>query len=89
MATDEKKEGGPWYPDWERTRPVGGVVLTMLAIIAWLVFIMLYALYWSGGFSFFQNIIVTIATLMITGLVIGIGWVVWGFRHVKRWKKPE
>ncbi len=87
--SDEETKGGPWYPDWEHAKPVGGIVLTMLAIIAWLVFILVYALYWSGGFDLFQNIVVFIVTLGITGLVIGIGWTVWGFRHVKQWKKPD
>lgn len=89
MAPDEMKEGGPWYPDWEHTRPLGGIVLTMLAVIAWLVFILLFALYWSSGFTLFQNIVVTVVTLVITAMVIGLGWVIWGFRHVKQWKKPE
>jgi len=66
---------------------LGGIVLTMLAIIAWLVFIVLFALYWSPSYTLFQDIVVTIASLAITGLVIGIGWVIWGFRHVGRWKK--
>ncbi len=89
MSSDEPKESGQWYPDWEHARPVGGIVLTMLAIIAWLVFILLYALYWSSGFSLFQNIVVMVVTLVITGMVIGLGWVIWGFRHVKQWRKPE
>jgi hypothetical protein len=89
MASDETKEGGPWYPDWEHARPVGGIILTMVAIIVWLVFILFYALYWSGSYNLFQNIVVTVVTLGITGVVIGLGWVIWGFRHVRQWKKPE
>jgi hypothetical protein len=89
MSSGEAREGGPWYPDWEHTRPIGGIVLTMVAIIAWLIFILVYALYWSNNYNLFQNIVVVIVTLGITGLVIGIGWVVWGFRHVRMWKKPE
>jgi len=72
-------------PDWEHTRPLGGIVLTMLAIIAWLVFILLFALYWSTEFDLFQNIVVVIVSLGITALVIGLGWVIWGVRHVKNW----
>lgn len=86
MAPDETKEGGSMYPDWEHARPLGGIVVTMLAIIAWLVFILLYALYWSTSYDLFQNIVVVIVSLGITGLVIGLGWVIWGFRHVKQWK---
>jgi hypothetical protein len=89
MAPDETKEGGPWYPDWEHTRPVGGIILTMVAIIVWLVFILFYALFWSGGYNLFQNIVVTVVTLGITAIVVALGWVIWGFRHVRQWKKPE
>jgi hypothetical protein len=88
VESGESKEGGPWYPDWEHSRPLGGIVLTLLAVIAWLVFILLYALYWSNGFNLFQNIVVVVVTLGIMGVVIALGWVIWGFRHVKRWTRP-
>jgi hypothetical protein len=45
-------------------------------VIAWLVFILVHALYWSGSFSLFQNVVVTIVSLIITGLVIGLVWLV-------------
>ena len=88
MTSEDVRQGSPWS-DWEHSRPLGGIVLTMLAIIAWLVFILLFALYWSGGFDLFQDIVVVIVSLGITGLVIGLGWIVWGFRHMKNWKKPS
>jgi hypothetical protein len=46
-------------------------------VVVWLVFILFYALYWSSGFSLFQNVIVTIVSLMNTGLVIGAMWLIW------------
>lgn len=88
MSSDEWKEGGPWA-GWEHNRPLGPIVVTFIAIIAWLVFILLYALFWSRGFTLFQNIIVTIVTLVIVGLLIGLNWVVWGMRHARSWKKPQ
>jgi hypothetical protein len=60
--------------------PLAPIVVSIVGVIGWLVFILLYALYWSKGFSLFQNIIVTVASLLIVGLVIGLVWVVWGFR---------
>jgi hypothetical protein len=57
--------------------PIGPVVLSILGIVAWLVFILLYALFWSTGFTLFQNVVVTIASLMITGLLIGAMWLIW------------
>ena len=60
--------------------PLAPIVGSILAVIAWLVFILIYALYWSKGYSLFQNVVVTIASLLIVGLLIGLMWVVWGFR---------
>jgi hypothetical protein len=71
--------GRPW--------PLAPVVATMLVVIAWLVFILLYALYWSNGFSLFQNVVVTIVSLVITALLIGLGWVIWGSK--RRWNFAE
>ena len=84
MASDEAKDEGK-YSDWEHTRPIGGIVVTLLAVIAWLIFILVYALYWSANYSLFQDIVVVIVSFGITGVVIGLGWVVWGSRHVKNW----
>lgn len=88
MSPDEWREGSPWE-NWEHHRPLWPMVATFLVVIGWLVFILLYALLWSGGYSTFQNVIVTLVTLVIMGLVIGMGWAVWGMRRAKRWMKPE
>jgi hypothetical protein len=88
MSPDEWREGGPWA-DWEHNRPLGPILVTFVAVIGWLVFILLFALYWSRGYSAFQDIIVTIVTLVIMGLVIGLTWTIWGMRHAKRWMKHE
>lgn len=85
MFSEDSKDDGPKYPDWEHTRPIGGIVLTLLAMIAWLLFILFYALFWSSGYTLFQNIVVVIVTLGITGVAIGLAWVVWGSRNVKNW----
>jgi membrane associated rhomboid family serine protease len=53
------------------------VYISILGIIVWLVFILFYALYWSSGFSLFQNVIVTVVSLAIAGLLIGLMWMVW------------
>jgi hypothetical protein len=57
--------------------PTTPIALSIIGVIAWLVFILLYALYWSGGYSLFQNIIVTIVSFLIAGLLIGLMWVPW------------
>ena len=68
--------------------PLGPVVASIVGIIAWLVFILIYALYWSSGFSLFQNVIVTIVSLMIAGLLIGLMWLVW-YRPTGELRRPQ
>jgi hypothetical protein len=63
----ERKYDGPMAPAYA----------SILVGVGWLVFILLYALYWSKGFSLFQNIIVTIVSFAIAGGVIGLVWLVW------------
>ncbi len=70
--------------DWKNRMPFTPIILSFLAVAVWLVFILLYALYWSTGFSWFQNIIVTVVSLLLMGLLVGMMWVVWGMRLAKR-----
>jgi len=57
------------------------MIASMLGIVAWLVFILLYALFWSKSYDLFQNIVVTFVSLVIVGILIGVMWMAWGFRQ--------
>jgi hypothetical protein len=52
----------------------GPIVGSILAIAAWLVFILAFALYWSRSFTFFQDAVVAIVSFLVTGLLIGALW---------------
>jgi len=43
--------------------PIAPIIGCILGVVAWLFFILVYALYWSSGFSLFQNVVVTIVSL--------------------------
>ena len=64
----------------KNSNPFRLIVVSILAFLAWLVFILVYALAWSTDFSLFQNVIVFIVSLLITGVLIGLMWVIWGFK---------
>ena len=70
-----------------KSGPIGLIVASMLGIIVWLIFILLYALYWSGGFSLFQNVVVFIVSVCITGLLIGLMWIVLGPEKYRTWNQ--
>ena len=53
---------------------------SLFVIIGWFAFIMLYALFWSNHYGLIQNIIVTMASLAVSWLLIGLIWVFWGKR---------
>jgi prepilin signal peptidase PulO-like enzyme (type II secretory pathway) len=83
MDLQGSSEQGQFPFDWKRHMPLAPIIVSFLAIAVWLVFILLYALYWSTGFSWFQNIIVTIVSLLLVGLLIGLMWTVWGMKYAK------
>ncbi len=56
--------------------PVGMIIGSILGVIAWLFFILVYALDWSRGYSLFQNLIVTVVSFSIAALIIGAFWLV-------------
>ena len=77
-------EGAHHPMEGRRHSPMAPVIASMLGVVAWLVFILLYALFWSKGFDLFQNIVVTVVSLAITGLLIGVMWMAWGYRRFGR-----
>ena len=78
MSQQQKYEG-----------PMGPVVGSIVFVIGWLVFILLYALYWSKGFDLFQNVIVTIVSLAIMSLLIGAMWLIWYHPTGELRRKPK
>jgi len=72
-------------PTHERQRsPIALVIASMLGIVAWLVFILLYALLWSKSYDLFQNVVVAFVSLAIAAILIGVMWMAWGFRQYGR-----
>ena len=63
--------------------PVGPIIVTFVVIALWLTFILFYALFCSTGFNWFQNIIVTIVSIVLVGLVLGAAWMIWGMKYAK------
>lgn len=64
--------------------PIAPIAASILIAMAWCVFIVVYALFWSKGFDVFQNLIVTVVSLITTGLAIGLMWVLLVPRNIPR-----
>ena len=81
-----ESEGAPPV-EMQKSGPTGLIVVSMVGFLVWLVFILLFALYWSEGFNLFQNITVFIVSLCITGLLIGLMWIIWGRDKMRMWSQ--
>jgi len=59
-------------------------MLSLIVFIGWAVFAMLHAVFWSGGFNLFQNIVILVVSLIIVGCGLGIVWMYWFFRRAPK-----
>ncbi len=84
MMRSAEPQEAPHSMHDRRRPPFGLVIASMLGIVAWLVFILIYALLWSKSYDLFQNVVVAFVSLAIVGMLIGVMWMAWGFRHFGR-----
>ena len=56
------------------------VSVTIILGTAWLVFILLYAAFWSAPFTPFQNIVIFFASIVVLLGLIAATWASWGMR---------
>jgi len=61
--------------------PFAPIVVTLVAIICWAIFMLLDILFWSQNYSLFQNVVIFIISIVVTGCIIGLMWVFWVFRR--------
>ena len=64
-------------------------VVTLPVIIDWAVFMLLYVLFWSGNFSWFQSAVILFLSLVIVACGLGILWVYWEHRRAPRIRDSE
>jgi len=60
--------------------PIGRIAVSILAGIGWLVFILVFTIYWSTDFSTFQNLVISVVSFLIVGALIGLMWVLSGYK---------
>jgi len=63
----------------KQPNPLVPLVISILALIVWVIFLLWFTLFLSPDFNLFQNVIITLGSLVLVGLAIGLMWVMWGF----------
>ena len=62
-------------------KPTTAIAVTIIAVIGWLIYVLLHTIYWWNNFSWIQNIIIYIVTLLIAGAFIGLMWIFYPFKR--------
>ena len=65
------------------------VSLSIIVSIGWVVFIILWLFFYTSGFTFYQNIGVILATVLIMAAILGAAWASWGIRYGCESEKPQ
>ena len=73
-----------WIGPHQRSSFLIPIIISIFGVLAWLFFILFFALFWSKGYNLFQDIVVFIASVGIMGLLIGLMWLIWG-RNQMHW----
>lgn len=66
----------------EMDRKMGWRIIgSMLIMLGWVVFIVIFALLWAPDLTLFQNVVILIASLVVGVILMGIMWVAYGMRY--------
>jgi hypothetical protein len=66
-------------------------VASIVTGFGWVVFILLFAGFWSRGFDLFQNVVVFFASILVALGILAAMWAGWGMRwgpwnQGRRWR---
>ena len=56
------------------------VAISIFADVGWLSFVLLYAAFWSSGYTLFQSIVIVLVSVLVLGGIMGAMWASWGMR---------
>lgn len=81
-----KKEAG-----YERPEDTPGfawrVSLSIIAVFAVIVFVVLWLFFYADAFTIYQNLAVFLAVILIFVAVMGASWAHWGLKYGKKFEK--
>jgi len=63
------------------------VALSILVVVGWLIFLILWLAFYADGFSIYQNIAVFLVSILVMIAILGPAWAYWGMKF--GWKSKE
>ncbi len=65
------------------------VIATIVVVIAWLSFVILYLAFGASGLSLFQSIAIFIVSVLVLGGLMAVLWVSWGMKMAKKMAEED
>ncbi|MEE8198451.1 MAG: hypothetical protein V3R46_00145 [Thermoplasmata archaeon] len=84
---EEPQEQDPSTNARVARRAIWATIIAIVASSLWLAGILVFWAFLSSGFTLFQNIIVLVASLVITGGIIGAAFMSVAFLEHPKWRR--
>ena len=59
---------------------IGG---SIVAGIGWLIFVLLYAAFWSGPFTLIQSVVIVVVSFLVLAGLLGVMWASFGMKFMR------
>ncbi|MCK4474987.1 hypothetical protein KAU30_04000 [Candidatus Bathyarchaeota archaeon] len=53
---------------------------TVIVGVCWLAFILLFLAFLAGNFSFWQNVVISVVSIIVAGGIVAVMWIKWALR---------
>ncbi len=57
------------------------VSLSIIVGCGWFIFLIIWLLFYAGGFNIYQNIAIFLVSILIVGAILGSSWASWGLKY--------
>nr|MDO8097626.1 hypothetical protein [Candidatus Njordarchaeota archaeon] len=77
----------PWRMETEQPGYRWRVVLSIVMGVGWFVFLLLWVLFFSVGYTIYQNLAIILVSVLVVAAVLGAAWAPWGIKYGRKYKK--
>jgi hypothetical protein len=53
---------------------------TVIVGVCWLAFVLLFLAFFAGNFNFWQNVAISIVSIIVAGGIVAVMWIKWALR---------
>lgn len=69
------------------------VSLSIIVVFGWFIFLILWLLFYAGGFNVYQNLAVILVSILVGIAILAASWTSWGikygYKYHNEWRNRE